>query len=70
MACCVVPSAKAAVAMTATKAVVHANFNMSVLPLKVCLCLALSIRTGHLRPQASRGTIGSKSKRGVVGIAR
>jgi hypothetical protein len=39
MACCVVPSAKAAVLMMATKAVVQASFNMNVLPLKVCVFL-------------------------------
>src|SRR5580704_11045579 len=40
MVCCVPPSAKAAVLMTAIKAVVQASLNMNVLPLKVCFCLA------------------------------
>src|ERR1700730_6178424 len=55
MVCCVPPSAKAAVLMTATKAVVQASFSMSVLPLKVCVCLACRCEKQQLNRPTEEG---------------
>src|ERR1700719_3687628 len=55
MACCVPASAKAAVLRTAIKAVVQASFNMSILPLKVCVCLACHCEKQQLNQPTEEG---------------